>query len=1048
MAKLIYLSGNCKRFLYFILFLVTLGSRAFPVIAQDHIILRGKVVDKRSKETIIGANVLFKNAAAGQTGAVTDIDGLFDLKVASLPATIVVSYIGYRPQEIDIYEVPSETLVIPLIEDLNVLNEIVVIGYGTQKRSDFTGSLSSVSTEALKSIPVSSFDNALQGRAAGVHVTQTSGQPGAAVSIRIRGGNSINGGNEPLYVIDGFPVYNSNDDIDAGAASGASINALSTINLGDIESIDVLKDASATAIYGARGANGVVLISTKQGKIGQNTITYDTYFGTQWLGKRIPLLNARQFAELKNDAVTTVNDQYILTGKPNLIQQLPFSEAELNALNGVNYDWQDAAFREAPTQNHQLSITGGDEKTRYSLSFNYYKQDGIIIHSDFDRLSTRINLDRKISKSLTVGENLTISQIKANESPSDVTNTILAVRPDFPIYEEDGSFTLRQPGESALGNPIATLNLQENLSKTLRVLGNVYAEYEFLSNFKLRLSFGIDQLHNNEFQYLPISLYEGQSVSGGGAQGNKVASTWLNENTLNYNKQFGAHGIDLLAGYTQQQYNSIGHVASQGGFTTDDTGYYNLGAGATNKAASSSYSSWQLASYLGRVNYNYKEKYYATATLRADGSSRFGKNNKWGYFPSGALAWTLSREDFVKNIRQISNLKLRLSAGVTGNQEIGVYQSLSNMTTYKYVLGANQVSVGYAPGRMANDALTWEKTAQYAAAVDLGLFKDRVSLTLDFYLKKTSDLLLNVNIPSTVGLGAISSGYLSTMQNCGVVQNKGVEVTLNTINIRGGKSDGLEWATDLVFSTNQNKILSLGESGDIISDPFIAKVGETVGSFYVLKTDGIFKSTDDIASLPTNKANTLPGFQRYVDVNGDGTISQAGDRVIVGNSQPDFIIGLTNNFSYKIFDLSFLLQGTYGNKLYNQTSAYLNLGTGYTNATTRLLDRWRPDHEDTDVQRAIVDPAVLPSDIHIEDGSYLRLKNLTVGVSVPDRILKHARIKQLRFYVSAQNLITWTKYSGFDPEASKNEQTTLTFGRDNAVYPVSKTVLGGLSISF
>ena len=1043
MAKLYLLIGSRKRFLSFLFFFICFWIGVNAVTAQNQIILQGKVIDERNNETIPGANVLLKSDKT-DLGAVTDINGLFKLEVASLPATITVSYIGYRPQEIEVYEASSETLVIPLIEDLNLLNEVVVVGYGTQKRGNFTGSLSSVSTEKLKTTPASSFDNALQGRAAGVQVTQTSGQPGAAITIRIRGGNSINGGNEPLYVIDGFPVYNSNSDIDAGAASGASINALSTLNMGDVESIDVLKDASATAIYGTRGANGVVLITTRQGKVGQNTVSYDTYVGTQWLGKKIPLLTAQQYAQLKNDAVTTSNEQFILTGKLNQVKELPFSDADIAALADNTTNWEDAAFRTALTQNHQLTVAGGDEKTRYALSANYYKQDGILIHTDFDRLSARINLDRKINSALTIGENLTISEISANESP-DIINTILAVRPDFPIYEEDGTFTLKQPGEAALGNPIATLTLQENLSKTFRVLGNAYAEYKFLNAFKLRLSVGVDRSHNNEFQYLPISLYEGQSADGGAKQGSKSATTWLNENTLNYTKQFGPHNIDALAGYTQQQYTSIGHVASQGGFTSDDTGYYNLGAGATNKAASSNYSSWQLASYLGRLNYNYREKYFATATIRADGSSRFGKNNKCGYFPSAALAWTLSREDFVKKIRPVSNLKLRLSAGMTGNQEIGVYQSLSGMTTYKYILGANQVSVGYAPERMANDALTWEKTTQYAAALDVGLFKDRLSVTLDFYKKRTSDLLLNVTIPSTVGLGTITSGYLRTMQNCGVVDNSGVEVTLNSVNV---KARNFEWTTDLVFSTNKNEVISLGESAEIIEDPFIAKVGYPVGSFFVLKTDGVFKSTDDIANLPTNKANTLPGFQRYVDVDGDGTIAQAGDRVIVGSSQPKFIFGLTNNVSYKIFDLNVLFQGTYGNKLYNQTLAYLSQGTGYTNATTRLLDRWRPNHEDTNVQRAMEDPAIVPSDIYIEDGSYIRRKNITFGVTVPSKLLKKLLVKQLRFYVSAQNLITWTSYSGFDPEASKNEQNTLTYGRDNNVYPVSKTVLGGLSITF
>ncbi|MDR2765423.1 MAG: SusC/RagA family TonB-linked outer membrane protein, partial [Tannerella sp.] len=438
MTKILCFAESRKRFSYFVLFFLALSGAVTTASAQS---IEGIVLDSQSGESVIGAAVLIKGEKTN-TGTVTDIDGRFNIRVPSLPTTIVISYIGYRQEEIDIYEQPSEPVVIRLQESYNTLSEIVVIGYGTQKRSDFTGSLSSVSTEALKTIPVSSFDNALQGRAAGVQVTQTSGQPGAAVTIRIRGGNSINGGNEPLYVIDGFPVYNSNDDINAGAASGASINALSTLNLGDIESIDVLKDASATAIYGARGANGVVLITTKQGKVGQNIISYDTYFGTQWLGKKIPLLNARQFAELKNDAITTVNDQFVLTGKLDQIQELPFSEADLDALNGVNHDWQGAAFRQAPTQNHQLTVAGGDEKTRYALSANYYRQEGIIIHTDFDRISARINLDRKINEALTIGENLTISQIRASESP-DIINSLLAIRPDFPIYEEDGAFTFK-----------------------------------------------------------------------------------------------------------------------------------------------------------------------------------------------------------------------------------------------------------------------------------------------------------------------------------------------------------------------------------------------------------------------------------------------------------------------------------------------------------------------------------------------------------------------------------------------------------------------------
>jgi len=1014
---------------FFLFFVFIINS---AVAQPQQFKIKGKIVDDTNDGPIIGATVLIKGTT---TGVATDVDGNFEITIKqALPVTLVTSNVGYKYQEIDVYEV--EPITIRLVEDLNKLNEVVVIGYGTQKRSDFTGALVSVSTATLKQLPVSSFDNALQGRASGVQVTQTSGQPGAAISIRIRGGNSINGGNEPLYVIDGFPVYNNNDDANAGAISGASINALSNLNPSDIESIDVLKDASATAIYGARGANGVVLITTKKGKVGQNTITYDAYYGSQQVGKKIPLLTAQQFALLKNDAVTTSNDVVTKTGS-GTIRSLPFTDSQIDSLGDVHRNWEDAAFRAAPIQNHQLTIAGGDDKTHYALSANYFKQDGIIINSDFERYSVRLNLDRKLSSNLQMGVNLTTSQIAANEAPSGILNTVLAVRPDFPIYNEDGSFTLKQPGESALGNPIATLTLQKNLTKTFRLLGNAYAEYKFLKSFTAKVSFGIDKINNNQYQYIPSTLYEGASTSGSAKQGNKVVTSWLNENTLNYNKAIGKHALDVVVGYTQQQYQSDSRIASQNGFTSDALEDNNLGSGATYVSSSSDNSAWQLASFLGRFNYNFNEKYYLTFTTRADGSSRFGKNNKWGYFPSGAISWNINKEGFLKNIKQINTLKLRFSAGQTGNQEIGVYQSLASMSNYNYVLG-DELVVGSAPSRIANPDLTWEKTAQYDLGADIGLFNNRISLAFDAYYKKTTDLLLNVSIPAT-------SGQLSALENYGSVQNKGIEITLNTTNF----IKVVNWNTNITFALNRNKVLSLGEGVSyIISDPFIAKVGQPVGSFYVLKSAGVYKSTDNIAELPKYKATTLPGYQRFVDVNKDGSITQANDRVIVGSSQPKFIVGITNNFTYKIFDLSFLFQGVYGNKLYNYTSNYLNLGTGYTNATTRLLNRWKPDNENTDVQRAIEDPAPLPSDIYIEDGSYLRLKNITVGVTLPQKWAKQLLIQQVRIYISGQNLITWTNYSGFDPEASRNEQTSLTQGYDNAVYPVSKTILGGISVTF
>ncbi|MEI6949060.1 TonB-dependent receptor [Paraflavisolibacter sp. H34] len=992
--------------------------------------LEGKIVENKTLVPLEGSTIQIKGTTHKTS---TDNKGKFYFRTGQkLPFTLIVTHVGFEPLELT---VNTPFIEIPLRTESKGLDEVVVTGYGSQKRKDFTGSVASVSADAVKSTPISSFENILQGRAAGVQVTQTSGQPGAAVSIRIRGGNSLNGGNEPLYVIDGFPVYNDNADANAGAISGASINALSSLNPSDIESIDILKDASATSIYGSRGANGVILITTKRGKAGQNTISYDGYYGQQQVGKKIPLLTPQQFAQLKNDAVATSNEVVRVSGS-GTIRALPFTQAQIDSLGGINRNWEDAAFRVAPVQNHQLNLSGGDEKNRYSLSGSYFNQGGILVGSDFQRYSARLNFERKFSNKFKVAESLTASETKAHEAPTGIVNTILAMRPDFPIYNDDGSFTLKQPGESALGNPIATLYQQINLTRTFRLLGNVYGEYKFVEGLTGKVSLGVDKIVNNQYRYLPATLNEGIGLNGVAYQGNKNVGTWLNENTLNYVKRFGDHSVDVLTGFTQQQYNGKAFVASAANFSIDNNTYNDLGSGTTLQSPSSTSVQWALKSFLGRLNYNYKEKYYFTLTNRADGSSRFGKNKKWGVFPSAAVSWTVSKEEFLKNYAFINTLKLRLSAGRTGNQEIGVYQSLPREAYYSYILG-NTLVAGYAPASIANPDLGWETTTQYDAGLDLALFQNRVNLNIDAYYKKTTDLLLNVSIPAT-------SGQLTALQNYGAIQNKGVDITLSTENLTGD----FTWNTQVTYSLNRNKVLSLGDGVPyILSDPFIAQVGLPVGSFYVLKTDGLFQEKDDIAKLPKNKSVTLPGYQKYVDVDGDGTITQAGDRVIVGSSQPKFIGGISNNFSYKFVDLSFLLQGSYGNKLYNYTGNYLNLGTGYTNASTKVLDRWTPTNTNTTIKRAIEDPAPLPADIYIEDGSYLRLKNISLGFSLPSNYARALKLRGIRLYVSAQNLLTWTNYTGFDPEASRNEQTTLTQGFDNAVYPISKTYLAGISIN-
>lgn len=1001
----------------FVLFSWALGAQSNPAIINSS--LSGEVLDEKTKEPIIGATVQIKGTTHG---VVTDVQGKFHFETGQiLPYTLIISSMGFKTKEV-IAE--HSGIRILIAEDAKQLNEFVVVGYGSQKKSDLTGSVASVSKQIIEQTPVSSFDRLLQGSVSGVQVTQASGQPGSAVSIRIRGGNSITGGNEPLYVIDGFPVYNDNNDVNAGVTSGPSINALASLNPSDIESIDVLKDASATAIYGSRGANGVVIITTKKGKQGQNSVSYETYYGQQELIKRIDVLtSSRDWALLKNDAL-------IAAGKPAY-----YSQAQLDALQGGT-DWQAAAFKKAPIQNHQLTFSGGDDKTRYAISANYFKQDGILRGSDFDRYSLRLNLDRTVSKKFKVGTNLTASRTSANEANASVVSTLLLLPPTVSIYDANGNYTLQSPFEVALGNPIATLEQEINQTTTFRLLGSFSAEYNILENLVAKVLVGGDIINNKQNRYIPSTLFEGYTTSGSASVGTKFVSTWLNENTLTYTKALDKHSFNALVGYTQQRYENESVIANARGFVSDLLTYNNIASGSLNVLPASSASAWALQSFLGRINYNFDRKYYLTITARADGSSRFGKNNKWGYFPSAALAWNLSNESFLEKWDFVNNLKLRLSAGLTGNQEIGQFQSLATLSNNAYLFG-DQLAVGFAPNRIANPNLSWEKTTQIDFGFDLGLFNDRINFTVDAYLKKTSDLLLTVPVPYT-------TGYTTSLQNYGTVENKGIELTLNTQNTRGK----FQWTTNVLFSINRNKILSLGDGVSyLISDPNIAQVGQPLGSFYGFQSAGLLQTGDDVDKIPViDPATTKPGDRLYVDINGDGKVTQADDRTIIGSAQPKFLAGLTNNFVYQGFDLSVFFYASYGNQLFNQNRQQLELLSGQQNAASSALDRWTTSNPANTVQRAKEDPAPVTTSRYVEDASYLRLRTLTFGYTFPKGKLK--AIKNLRLYVLANNPLTLTKYTGYDPDVSRNEQSTLQQGIDYGSYPIAKSYQFGLNIGF
>lgn len=997
--------------LYTLLFLINSTIQAQNP-ATINSVLEGTVSDEATGLPLEGANIQIEGVTNQTT---TNSKGQFILRTGQkFPYNILVTFVGYEKK---IVLADGSPISVTLKPEESRLDDVVVVGYGTQKRKDFTGSLASVPA-ALKAQLTSSPERLLQGSVTGVQVTQANGQPGASVSIRIRGGTSINARNEPLYVIDGFPVYNSDKTVNAGISNGTSINPLALINPSDIESIDVLKDASATAIYGSRGANGVVLITTKNGSRGGYQVEYNGYYGVQTVSKTIDMLNARQWGELKNDALKDA-------GKSPL-----YTQAQLDSL-GAGTDWQAAVFRKAPVQNHSISLTAGSERFRVLLSANYLSQDGIIINTGFKKYTWRLNADYNLSERFKVGTNISYGYTKATLAPVNIVYNTLAMVPVLPIRGADGGFTESSAFGSTISNPIATLTLQTNTTSTGRLLTNTYAEYNLLKDLTLKASFGTDIINNKQNYYLPSELYE-SAVGGRASVGSLSTINWINENTLTYKKTFRENDrLDIVVGNTQQKSATETFAANASNFVTDAYTYNNLGAASVFLSPASGKIDWALKSYLARVNYGFDNRYLLTLTARADGSSRFGKNKKWGTFPSAAFAWNINNEKFFENIHAINVLKLRLSAGTTGNQEIEPYRSLSRLSNYQYSFG-NTVVNGLATSSFANADLTWEKTAQYNLGIDIELFSGRMQLTTDLYYKKTSDLLLEVPVP-------YSSSLVSAFQNLGMVRNQGLEINTKSINIDGE----FQWSTNVLFSLNRNKILSLGENADyfFITDPGaptllptqIIKVGESVGAFYMYQADGVDPET---------------GLQKYKDQNNDGKISQDYDRIIAGSSQPKFLASLLNTFNYKGFDLSVFLNASYGNKVFNWTKANLELGTGYTGALATLLNRWTPSNTITDMHKAIENPSVTISDRFLEDASFLRIKNLTLGYSIPQAALSKIKLKNVRIYAQASNLFTWTRYTGYDPEVNTNEQNSLSTGIDRSAYPNAQSLAVGLNIKF
>ena len=991
-----------------------------------------------------------------------DKDGNFAIAIdINKKIAFTVSFVGYERQEVTV--VDNEPLSIILKPKENTLDDVVVVGYGTSKKKDLTGAVEKVNIKDLAKAPVRSFEEALAGRAAGVQVVSADGQPGSPISIVIRGNNSVTQDNSPLYVIDGFPAEGVNNN---------------SINVSDIESIEILKDASATAIYGARGANGVIMITTKKGKSGKTEISYNAYFGVNQIIKQQDLLSPYEFLryQFELDSFNT-KAKYFTNGR-NL-------ESYRNA-DGVN--WQDNLFRNANMMNHELALRGGNADTKYSISGSAMTQDGIVKFSGYNRYQGRLRLDHNVNKKLKVGLNVNYSALKSygtipsalSGSSSQTSNLMFStwgyrpitgdtsvdltqgIDPEFELDLNDSRF-----------NPLETVTYELRNRFTNALTSNLTIDYQITSNlvFRTLLGYRNDVDRNEEFNGTNTRGGSPFTASGriNGVNGSTIYNTknsFVNENTLSYNKKFNKkNSIDVVGGFTFQSNKQNIYGAAAASLPNEQLGLSGLDEGIPTRITSFRTNS-NLASFLGRINYNYNSKYLVTLSARADGSSRFSADNKWSYFPSGSVAWRLSKEKFMKNIRVIKDAKIRFSYGVTGNNRVADFAYLSTLATlptlaypFNGVLSSTVV-----PDALGNPNLKWETTSQSNLGADISLLNDKINITVDLYKKVTSNLLLNAQLPP-------SSGFSRGFKNIGKVENKGLEFSINTKNI---DSRNFTWSSGFNISFNRNKVLELNDGQESLlslinwdnqwrSLPgYIAKVGQPLGLLYGVIWEGNYQYSDFHKSgagtysiKPTVTSNTSvydpriqPGHIKYKDLNGDRLIND-NDLTIIGDGNPDFIGGFSNNFKYKNFDCNIFFQFSYGNDILNANKLVFEGNSGRTlqNQFTSVLKRWTPDNQNNEIFVARGGGDRIYSSRVIEDGSYLRLKTVQLGYELPKNLLKKLKIKTLRFYLSAQNLITWTNYTGLDPEVSAYN-SALTPGFDYSVYPRAKTIIVGLNLNF
>ncbi len=1053
-----------------LMLVVMLTTGAYAQTPATSKVITGKITNAEN-EPLEGVTVQVKGT---QQSVVTNENGIYSITLGTVPGVVLVfSSVGYLNKEVKLNA--NTTLYnVKLDHNPKDMEDVVVIGYGSVRKKDLTGSVGQVKVAEMQKAPVPSFEDALGGRVAGVQVGAVDGQPGSANLITIRGGNSITQSNAPLYVIDGFPVEDPSNN---------------AFNPDDIESIEVLKDASATAIYGARGANGVIMITTKKGRAGKPVVTYNGWYGLQKEINRQEVMSPYEFVRYQLELQPVqATDLYLSNGK---------TLDSYRNIKGVN--WQDEVFRTAPMQSHSIAIRGGNAGTRYAISGSLMDQDGIIVNSGFERKQARIVLDQTVNDKLKVGINVNYSALKANgqiatnggdngiNASSYLFYSAWGYRPITGDSLEDLTFA-EDPFDPDISstvdlrvNPIVSAKNAYNVAFTNALFANAYLDYKIMKNLTLRITGGItrNDVRRERFNNSKTAAGNPRTVYGAtnginGSVNNNVFSSWLNENTLTWNKRINKDNIlNIVGGFTLQKTKS-----QADGFTANKVPNESLGISGLDEGIPliniSSESEAAQASFLGRINYTLFTKYLFTASFRADGSSKFAPGNRWGYFPSGSVAWRISEEKFMKKLPWISDAKLRASYGVTGNNRVSDFSYLSVLRQTGFTNGSGNSTPGYyfnnthipgsAPVEVGNKDLKWERTAQTDVGLDLAFLNNRIGLTVDYYYKKTSDLLLNASLAS-------SSGYLNGYKNIGKVSNQGIEFTLNTVNI---DNKNFTWSTNFNIAFNRNKILELNYDQPSLTTrvqawndnfnnslPYLARPGMPVALFFGYLYDGLYQVEDfnqlpngsyalreDVPNNGQDRSLIKPGYMKYVDINGDGVVD-ANDQTFIGNPLPIHAGGFSNNFRYHNFDLNVFFQWSYGNDILNANRLVFEgmEARPYLNMFKSWEDRWTPENTDATLPVAGVTSPNVYSTRVIEDGSFLRLKTVSLGYNLPAAILKRAKIQSFRVYAAAQNLYTWTNYSGVDPEVSVRN-TALTPGFDWSAYPKARTLTLGVNVTF